>query len=94
MKIHLKFDHQNNDVLEAIDCPVTLTDLDDQVNDLAEEFCNDERFETQSQLSEMIHERLDYSVILFLATESLKDKLIKAEAKSFLRRFFNDDDNE
>lgn len=94
MKIHLKFDHKNENVLEAIDCPITLSELNDQVNDLAEEFCTDERFDTQSQLAEMIHERLDYSAILFLATESLKGKLIRAEAKSFLNRLFNDDDDE
>lgn len=88
MKIHLKFNHEADTVLEAIDCPFITDEVTDQLNDVIEKFMRDDKYQGKSQLAELMHDNLDYSIILFLAltnvTESMEKKAIKQMLKNML----------
>lgn len=88
MKIHLKFNHDAETVLESIDCPFTSNEVTDQLNDVIEKFMSDEKYQTKGHLAELMHNELDYSVILYLAlihvTESMEKKAIKQMLKNML----------
>ncbi len=73
MKIHLKFDHNSEDVLTALDCPMSPEDINDKLNEVLSIYSQDDSMDTASQLSELIHHNIDYSVILYFATLKIKD---------------------
>lgn len=88
MKIHLKFNHNAETVLESIDCPFTSNEVTDQVNDVIEKFMRDDKYQGKSQIAELMHDDLDYSIILYLAlihvTESMEKRAIKQMLKNML----------
>lgn len=92
MKIHLKFNHKARTVLESIDCPFTSDEVSDQVALVAEKFMNDDKYQDKSQLAEIMHEELDYTIILFLALQNITESMEKAAIKSALKRMLSDDD--
>ena len=55
MKIHLKFNHDAETVLESIDCPFTSDEVTDQLNYVMDKFMSDEKYQDKSHLAELIH---------------------------------------
>jgi hypothetical protein len=96
MKIYLKFDHSKKDMLEAIDSQYNGDQANDLINEVIERYMDNEYMDKVSQLSEIIHEDLDYELILFLATHSVLDKIMKVQEKAMinqLRDFLKDDEH-
>jgi hypothetical protein len=75
MKIHLKFDHEKNDTLGAIECQYTGEQVNDRLCDLVGVYLSDDNMRKKSHLAELIHKTLDYEEILFLAMHSVKEKV-------------------
>jgi hypothetical protein len=92
MKIHLKFKHDADTVLESLDCPFTSDEVSDQVSLIIEKFISDDKYQEKSHLAEIIHNELDYSIILFIALRSFVEDLEKAAIKTALKRMLSDDD--
>lgn len=95
MKIHLKFNHQKNDVLEAIDSQYDVETVNDMIHDLIRDYLLDDDMNKQSQLCELIHNRLDYEAILFIAMHSILDRISSAKTnalKEKLKKFLEDED--
>jgi hypothetical protein len=93
MKIHLKFNHKAETVLESIDCPFTSDELTDQVNDVVAKFMGDDKYQDKSQLAELMHDELDYTIILFLALKQITDDIEKKMMKNILRNILDKDEN-
>lgn len=96
MKIYLKFDHSKKDMLEAIDSQYNGEQANDLINEVIERYMDNEYMDKVSQLSEIMHEDLDYELILFLATHSVLDKIMKVQEKAMinqLRDFLKDDEH-
>lgn len=95
MKIHLKFDHKKKDVLDAIDCQSDSEQVDYLIRGLMQKYNEDNSIEKSSQLAELIHNDLDYEIILFLATKAIEEKmlhLVIRKMKNELKNFLNDED--
>ena len=92
MKIHLKFNHNAETVLESIDCPFTSDEVTDQIDSVIKKFMSDDNLETKGHLAEIIHEDLDYTIILFLALKYVTEDMEKEAVKSMLRRMLDNDD--
>jgi predicted house-cleaning noncanonical NTP pyrophosphatase (MazG superfamily) len=93
MKIHLKFNHDSDCSLEALDCPHSAELLEEQMDSIIRRFMNDDNLESLSHLSELIHNEIDYSAILYMATQHAKQKIEKAMVR-MLREMSNSDDDE
>jgi hypothetical protein len=96
MKIHLKFNHKERDMLSAIDSQYNGDQANDLINEVIERYMDNEYMDKVSQLSEIIHNDLDYEIILLLATHSILDKIMKVQEKAMinhLRDFLNDDEH-
>lgn len=94
MKIHLKFNHKKSDVLEAIDSQYDGEIVNDMIHDLITDYLLDEDMNKQSQLCELMHKRLDYEVILFIAMHSVLDRISLAKTnalKEKLIKFLEDE---
>ena len=91
MKIHLKFNHDAETVLESIDCPFTSDEVTDQFNDVIEKFMSDEKYQTKGHLAELMHNDLDYTVILFLALKYTTEKMEKNAIKQMLKNMLDED---
>jgi hypothetical protein len=95
MKIHLKFDHTKEDVLDAIDCQVDSEQVDYLIRAVMKRYDEDESICKSSQMAELIHNQLDYEIILFLATKAIEHKMMNLAleelAKGF-RKFLRDED--
>lgn len=77
MKIHLKFDHTQKDALKAIDYSKGGKVANEEILAIMEKYLENEDLTKQSQLAELIHNELDYEVILFLAIKSIEEKMEK-----------------
>jgi hypothetical protein len=96
MKIYLKFDHSKKDMLEAIDSQYNGEQANDLINEVIERYMDNEYMDKVSQLSEIMHEDLDYEIILFLATHSVLSKIAKIQERDMinqLRDFLKDDEH-
>lgn len=91
MKIHLKFNHDADTVLEAIDCPFISDEVTDQLNDVIEKFMRDDKYQGKSQLAELMHNDLDYTVILFLALKYTTEEMEKNAIKQMLKNMLDED---
>jgi hypothetical protein len=91
MKIHLKFNHNAETVLESIDCPFTSDEVTDQVNDVISKFMSDDKYQDKSHLAEIMHNELDYTIILFLALKYTTEDMEKKAIKSMLRNMLDED---
>lgn len=94
MKIHLKFNHEAETVLESIDCPFTSDQVTDQVNKCVQKFMSNDELDSKSHLAQIMDRDLDYSIILFLALRQVTDDIEKKAIKGMLKRMFSDDENE
>ena len=94
MKIHLKFNHEAETVLESIDCPFTSDQVTDQVSDCVKKFMENNDLETKSHLAQIMDRDLDYSIILYLALKQVTDDIEKQAIKGMLKRMFSDDRDE
>lgn len=94
MKIHLKFNHKKDDVLEAIDCQHDSDTVNDMLQGIIREYIINENIESHSQLCELMHKKLDYEIILFAAMHSVVDKVGQAEIdliKTGFKKFLEDE---
>jgi len=91
MKIHLKFNHKKKDVLEAIDCQLDNEKVNYLIRGVMQRYNEDDSANKASELAEMIHNDLDYEIILFLATKSLQEKMHHIMIEE-LKRFLRDED--
>lgn len=91
MKIHLKFNHDAETVLESIDCPFTSDEVTDQVNDVIAKFMSDDKYQDKSHLAEIMHNELDYTIILFLSLKYVTDDMEKKAMKAMLRNMLDED---
>ncbi len=93
MKIHLKFNHNAESVLKSIDCPFNSEEVRDQVNDVVAKFMSDDKYQDKSHLAELMHDELDYTIILFFAIKAITEDLEKKMMKNMLRDFLDSDEN-
>ena len=91
MKIHLKFNHDAETVLESIDCPFTSDEVTDQVNNVIAKFMSDDNYQNKGHLAEIIHNELDYTIILFLSLKYVTDDMEKKAMKAMLRNMLDED---
>lgn len=89
MKIHLKFNHDSKNVLDALDCPLTTEEINDKLNKAVRLYGENESLSSTSHLSEIIHNEIDYSVILYFATLKIKD-IVTQQA---IQKMFGDDND-
>lgn len=75
MKIYLKFDHSQEDSLKAIGCEYDGEQTSERLFYIIQKYMLDDSLNKASELSEMIHNKLDYEEILFLATKSVEIKM-------------------
>lgn len=94
MKIHLKFNHNKRHCLEALDCPYSIEEANEQVNELIHKMIDDDMLDKKSQLAELLHDELDYSIILYLATNLVTKEIENKMMKKLLKEFMNDEDDE
>ena len=92
MKIHLKFNHDADDMLSSLDCPFTENEVSVQFNNVMNKFMDGDQYKSKSHLSEIMHEDLDYSVILYMATKFITQELEQVAMKKALKRFLEDDE--
>lgn len=92
MKIHLKFDHDSDETLRAIDCPISAEELNDQIEDIVVKFTEGEKYGKVSQLAEAIHNEVDYSAILYMATKHAFQHTEKTMIKKILKDFLDEDE--
>lgn len=95
MKIYLKFNHKKQDTLEAIDCQHDGDTVNEMLQNIIAEYIMNDEIKTQSQLCELMHNKLDYEIILFAAMRSVIDKVSGAHVallKEKLKKFLEDED--
>jgi hypothetical protein len=95
MKIHLKFDHTQSDVLDAIDCQSDIEKVDYLIKGVMHKYSDDDSITKSSQMAEIIHNDLDYEIILFLATKAIEEKMMRIALKQFtdeFKKFLGDED--
>lgn len=95
MKIHLKFDHTQSDVLDAIDCQSDIEKVDYLIKGVIKKYSDDDSITKSSQMAEIIHNDLDYEIILFLATKAIEAQMMSIAVKQFadeFRKFLRDED--
>ncbi len=77
MKVHLKFDHDLDCTLKALDCPVSTDQLYEQIDEIIRKFMREEKYNNRSHLAELIHDEIDYSAILYMATKYVTKKFFR-----------------
>ena len=75
MKIYLKFNHDLNDSMKAIGWEHDGRKVHEVIFNLIAKYGLDDSLERSSHLSELLHNDLDYEVILFLATKSIEQTI-------------------
>jgi hypothetical protein len=92
MKVHLKFNHDTNCSLEALDCPISAEELNDQIDRIIRKFMREEKYTNRSHLAELIHDEIDYSAILYMATKYASQQIEQTMIKRMLRDFLDGDE--
>lgn len=92
MKIHLKFNHDSRSMLESLDCPLTQEQAEQDIHECLNIFISDDSLTSPSELAEIIHHKLDYSVILYLALLGIKEKIDRETTKSILKKLLDNED--
>jgi hypothetical protein len=92
MKIKLNFNHRAKHCLDALDSPFSIDETNEMLNKVIIEYMENDELSHKSELSELIHNRMDYSAILYLATNYVADKVEKRMLMRGLREFLNDED--
>lgn len=94
MKINLKFNHDLDCGLEALDCPFSSEELNEQLDEIVRRFMNDDNLGSLSHLSELIHNEIDYSAILYMATKYTAQRIEQVMVKRMLRDMLSNEDDE
>ena len=84
MKIYLKFDHTKNSTLESVNSEFSIDQVNDKIKKVIHKWNDDDNAERSSHLSEIIHNELDYEIILLLATKNIEEILKNMMIKNFL----------
>ena len=92
MKIHLKFDHEADTTLEALDCPFSVDEINDQLNNLIHKFMEDDKYQQRSHLAELLHNEIDYSAILYMATKYATQQIEQNHIRRMLRNMLGNDE--
>ena len=93
MKVHLKFNHDTDCSLEALDCPISAEELNDQIENIIRKFMTEDKYSNRSHLAELIHDEIDYSAILYMATKHVSQQIEQTMMKRMLRNFLDRDEN-
>lgn len=89
MKIYLKFDHSQDDTLEAIGYEGNGDQVNDQIKNVIHKWNDDDDVTMSSQFAEIIHNELDYEVILFLALKAMENKILELKMEELKENFKN-----
>ena len=89
MKIYLKFDHSQDDTLEAIGYEGNVDQVNNQIKNVIRKWNDDDDVTRSSQLAEIIHNELDYEIILFLALKSIENKILELKMQELKEEFKN-----
>jgi hypothetical protein len=54
---------------------------------------SDDKYQDKSHLAELMHDELDYTIILFFAIKAITEDLEKKMMKNMLRDFLDSDEN-
>jgi hypothetical protein len=92
MKIHLNFNHDSDCNLEALDCPLSAEELNEQLEDITRRFMTQEKYSSRSHFAELIHNEIDYSAILYMATKYASQQIEQTMIKRMLRDFLDRDE--
>lgn len=92
MKVHLKFNHNSDCNLEALDCPISGEELNEQLEDITRRFMTEDKYSSRSHLAELIHDEIDYSAILYMATKYASQQIEQTMIKKMLRNFLDNDE--
>jgi len=92
MKIHLKFNHEADHTLEALDCPFSVDEINNQLNNIIHKFMENDKYDHRSHLAELIHNEIDYSAILYMATKFATQQIEQNEVKRLLRDMLDSDE--
>jgi hypothetical protein len=93
MKVHLKFNHDTNCSLEALDCPLSAEELNEQIENIIRKFMTQDKYSSRSHLAELMHDEIDYSAILYMATKHVSQQIEQTMMKRMLREFLDRDEN-
>jgi len=93
MKVHLKFNHDTDCSLEALDCPISAEELNDQIENIIRKFMTEDKYSSRSHLAELMHDEIDYSAILYMATKYVSQQIEQTMMKRMLREFLDRDEN-
>lgn len=91
MKVHLKFNHDVDHLLEALDSPFKPEQVNEQLNDIMCNFMENDEYQSKSHLAELLHNDLDYSAILYMATKYVAGELEKRAIKQALKNILDDE---
>lgn len=75
MKPDVRFDHDAHSVAEALGIKETAEQMSDAITDAVQKWIAEDHGGKHSKLAEVLHEKLTYEVILFLATKEVQSKL-------------------
>jgi hypothetical protein len=92
MKVHLKFNHDTDFSLEALDCPISAEELNDQIENITCKFMTQDKYSRRSHLAELIHDEIDYSAILYMATKHVSQQIEQTMMKRILRKMLYNDE--
>lgn len=92
MKVHLKFNHDSDCSLEALDCPISAEELNDQIENIIRKFMTEDKYSSRSHLAELMHDEIDYSAILYMATKHVSQQIEQTMMKRMLREFLDRDE--
>lgn len=83
MKIYLKFDHTQNDTLKAIGFEESGDSANEQIANVMSKWNEDDDITKSSEFAEIMHNELDYEVILFLALKAMENKILELKIEEF-----------
>lgn len=92
----IKFKHNKKSILKAIGSKKNVGDLNKGLTLIAKKFVSDDSLGQQSHLAELIHKKLSYPEILFLASEEVKSRItaqmkeVEIPFEELLQKMFSD----
>jgi hypothetical protein len=94
MKVFLKFNHDSEHTLKALDCPYSSEELSKKIDEIVHRFIKDDSLGNLSHLAELMHNEVDYSAILYMANKYVAQRIEQIMVKRMLRDMLNDDGDE
>jgi len=75
MKTDLKFNHNADDLISSFCATTTSEEINDKIVLTIMKYVLDDSMDKKSHLAEILHKKLDYNAILFLATAGVHEKM-------------------